>query len=241
MKEKTFEKILVSDDADDINDDIDFLVENGLDINVRDQYGRTALMYALETKKSPKVIHKLLDLGADINAKNNGKITVLNYAVKYEDENIIQRIIDLGANLNERNGLGYTALMFASEYITNVKIITKLIELGSDVNAIGSIDKETVLMHAARNNTNPDVISKLIEHGAHINKKDAHLNETALWIAIENNSNLEVISKLIELGADINERNFLGQTPIMYLEDQIKRMNKILKILKSAKKIQNSH
>lgn len=51
MKEKTFEKILVSDDADDINDDIDFLVENGLDINVRDQYGRTALMYDLKSKK----------------------------------------------------------------------------------------------------------------------------------------------------------------------------------------------
>jgi ankyrin repeat protein len=55
------------------------LLEAGIDINVRDKNGRTALMWAARNNSNPSVVLTLLEAGADarlINTKGNRAIDI---------------------------------------------------------------------------------------------------------------------------------------------------------------------
>ncbi|MCQ2913746.1 MAG: ankyrin repeat domain-containing protein, partial [Alphaproteobacteria bacterium] len=56
-------------------------LERGIDINSKDKYGRTVLMYVVIYNRNPEVIEKLVELGADVNEKDNYEYTPLIYAV----------------------------------------------------------------------------------------------------------------------------------------------------------------
>ena len=58
---------------------VDYLISNGANTNVKDEYGNTPLHYASLYGKS-KVVKYLINKGADINKKNNKGNTPLHYA-----------------------------------------------------------------------------------------------------------------------------------------------------------------
>ena len=80
---------------------INLFLEAGADINAKDSYGRTALMYACQFAGRVELIKLLLDSGADVNAKGVSGYTALYYAMRhnYNDE-VIQLLIDYGAKYN---------------------------------------------------------------------------------------------------------------------------------------------
>ncbi|UOB18340.1 ankyrin repeat domain-containing protein [Abyssalbus ytuae] len=60
-----------------------------------------------------ETVKKLIDMGADIDAKSNG-LTPLMYAAKFNRTDILELLISKGANLKARDSKkGYTALKFA--------------------------------------------------------------------------------------------------------------------------------
>ncbi len=58
---------------------VDFLIENGADVNVKDNNGETPLM-AASAFSNCRVIKLLIEKGADVNAKDNGGWSALIYA-----------------------------------------------------------------------------------------------------------------------------------------------------------------
>ena len=86
--------------------DIASLVEAGADINMRDPYGQTPLMYAISGGVSD--IRVLLDLGADINAQTDAGWTSLMYAAR-ENASVIANLLEYGADANIVNSDGQTA------------------------------------------------------------------------------------------------------------------------------------
>lgn len=62
-----------------------FLIELGLDINIKDKKGKTALHYACYSINSIETVKEIMKYGADINIKDRKGLTPLHLACKYGD------------------------------------------------------------------------------------------------------------------------------------------------------------
>ncbi len=87
-------------------DEIKTLVAAGADLNIRDPYGQTPLMYAISSGQSD--IGSLLDLGADANIQTDAGWTSLMYAAR-DNASVIASLLEHGADANLLNGEGQTA------------------------------------------------------------------------------------------------------------------------------------
>lgn len=121
------------------------LIAAGADVNLRQAYDETALIWAAKAN-AVDAIQVLLKAGADINAVSryvsNYHIfsgTALMHAVDEKKLDAIKALIKAGADVNIRSNDydGRTALMLAARRSgkTGVDIVQALIDAGADVNA----------------------------------------------------------------------------------------------------------
>ena len=105
-----------------------------IDVNDRNQEGMTALMFAVENN-SPEVVQVLLDAGADVNAKDQQKRTVLIRAVKKKSSpEMVKMLLSAGADVNAQDEKKRTVLMYAARY-SDLKVLKILVDAGADVRA----------------------------------------------------------------------------------------------------------
>jgi ankyrin repeat protein len=77
------------------------LIQQGVDINQRDDDGRTALMFAV-INSHYETMRVLLEHGADVNAKSNKGGTALMGAASDGDLRMVQALLDGGADVHAR-------------------------------------------------------------------------------------------------------------------------------------------
>ncbi|MCK9544348.1 MAG: ankyrin repeat domain-containing protein [Novosphingobium sp.] len=108
------------------------LVYSGADINVRDNDGSTALMYAA-AHGYRNIAYILIKLGADINVKDNYGYTILMLAAQAGHTDIVRMLIDSGVDINAKGDLIETALMLAMFY-KHKDIVEILKKAGANIN-----------------------------------------------------------------------------------------------------------
>jgi len=138
------------------------LIDAGADVNVRDAYGVTAMMFAAICG-SVEVIKRLIDAGADVNARDVDGRSVLIEALTTENDmsvSTIRSLVEAGANANIRISGGVTPLMLAAD--GEPEVLQMLIDAGGDVNARDDRGA-TALMRAA---STPENIAILKAAGA---------------------------------------------------------------------------
>ena len=83
------------------------------DVNTRDQFGSTALMYAAQRGEFG-VVNALIKAGANVNARTerNG-MTALIAAAQGGHLDVVNALIKAGADVNAKGTYGYTALAWA--------------------------------------------------------------------------------------------------------------------------------
>lgn len=84
-------------------------------INAKNNYGATALLYAVGRYANLEIVRYLVENGADINARDNNDNTALIIAADFNQTAIAQYLIDRGTNVNARNRTGKSALNYAYE------------------------------------------------------------------------------------------------------------------------------
>ncbi len=89
------------------------LLKNCINVNMRDDNGRTPLMVAARNGYSAKVKH-LIDYGADIDATDDDGMTALMHASTKDSFHTLEVLLDANANVYSRDKNGYTALAHAA-------------------------------------------------------------------------------------------------------------------------------
>lgn len=181
------------------------LIGYGVDVNAKNNDGRTALMLT----SNLDIAKLLIDSGADVNAKSNGGLTALMLTSSLE---ITKLLIDNGADVNAKDDeFGQTALTQAVKW-DRLEIAKLLIDNGADT--------KNSLTYLTSVNTKWEMVKLLIDNGADINARGSGMFGTPpLIIRVINymyngplpydeySEILEKIKFLIDKGADVNVKD----------------------------------
>jgi ankyrin repeat protein len=135
------------------------LIEAGADVNAKDTYGVSCLMFSAITG-SNELILKMIEKGADVNAQDKYGRSALIEALTTENDiplKTYQALIDAGADVNIRIEGGLTPLMLAAD--GNVDMLRLLIDAGADLNAVD--DQGIPVLQRAKNDPeNYEILKK---------------------------------------------------------------------------------
>lgn len=188
------------------------VIENGANVNAKNEFGTPALMIAC-IKGNFDVVGYLVEKGADVNAKDKNGGTALIAASQYAPFNVIKFLIENNADVNaQTNKEGIRALNLAmARNPFDFDVVKYLVEKGADVNAKDNRGI-TVLMDTCYSGRF-DVVKYLVEKGAKVNAKDDKGWTPLMWAS--SFGHLDVVKYLVEKGADINIKNQNSETAHM--------------------------
>lgn len=217
----------VSDDVFDVAahgtpEQIQKLIDNGIDIEIKTRNNDTLLITAAMYNTNPNVITKLLRAGANVlwhsgentygtavfrAAQMNSNPEVLRVLLDAEDPSRRELILD-GTIRFYNTLLGWAATMNSWK----PQMTRFLVESGANVNA-RTDDGLTALMTSSMFAYNPGTLKILIDASADVNLQDKN-GMTALMYAQHEPSAMSEV--LLNASADVNIRNNNGMTALMY-------------------------
>ncbi len=106
--------------------------ENRTDLEARDMWGRTALIWASRFIGYSPIIIQLSKAGADLEATDNDGRTALMHTAAHAYRAEISVLLDLGANIHAADRDGMTALMHAAGRAAGGFLVQDLLERGAD-------------------------------------------------------------------------------------------------------------
>jgi ankyrin repeat protein len=141
------------------------LLKQGVDVNVPQADGATALQWAVYWDDA-ETVDLLLRAGAKVSATNDHGVTPLALACENGSGAMVARLLKAGASANAAVGTGETALMTAAR-AGSVEAVKALVAAGANVNAKEPSHSQTALMWAVANH-HPAVVRALVESGADV-------------------------------------------------------------------------
>ena len=218
------------------------LIKLGAYVNLQDEYGWTALMFAARYNKDAVPL-LLAAQGVEVNLQNNNGLTALMIAAQHNKDTVPLLLAVQGIEVNLRSNIGNTALMLAARYNPDT-VPLLLAAQGIEVN-LQNNNGDTALMVAAQFNKdavplllaaqrvevnlqnksgwtalmlavryNPDTVPLLLAvHGINVDIQDNN-GTTALMIAAYSNKDA-VPLLLAAQGIDVNLQNNKGDTALM--------------------------
>lgn len=140
------------------------LVQRRANLSHRDRGDVSVLMHASETINNADVVKSLLDLGADVNARDELGRTALTIAAAAGARTSVRVLLDHGASIDHATSDDETALTFAIVW-NRTTIVRMLIAAGADVNRCDRFDWAP--LDYARQQGNARIIELLMRAGAH--------------------------------------------------------------------------
>ncbi|MHC4538871.1 MAG: ankyrin repeat domain-containing protein [Planctomycetota bacterium] len=172
-------------------------IKAGMDIDTKDEKGRTPLLRAIMGKHIDAV-EFLINNGADVNTRDEQGYVPLVHALWTLDSDIVKLLLEKGVDVQANDTSGYTPLHWA--VMIGSKELTELIlDAGGDVNA-KSRTGETPLDLAKQGG--PEIVELLRKHGA--KEYDRELLQAAA------DGDAEKVKLLLSEGADLNVRDWRG-------------------------------
>jgi ankyrin repeat protein len=154
------------------------------DIETRNKHGETALIRAASDGNFQET-KKLLQGGAQINAKDQQGNTALFFAVGEGFLPIVQLLIKSGADLTLVYGEKKESILFEAAGSGNVAIALVLVKTDKSLVGLVNSENETPLFEAVRNDS-AKMTAALLKAGVSRETKNKH-GETALSLAEKGN------------------------------------------------------
>lgn len=184
------------------------LLDKGLDIEARDEVGRTSLATAV-VFNDIEMAKFLLKNGANIETKTDAGETPLLQAVWHNHLQMVQLLLEKGANTETRDINNRTALLDAA-HSGKFELVRALVDFGADVKA--TVDGVTGI-HEATYAHSKVLIRFFIENGVPVDARTQPGGSTALMDAVRD-GDAEIVSLLIRHGADTNAVEPDGTGPL---------------------------
>ena len=109
-----------------------FLNGKKIDINEKDDNGRTALFYACGNGDK-EIVKMLLEAGANASLEDNKSISPIHQGALKGNKDILKMLVEKGADINSADGKGRTPLIYALMQ-RKTEAAFQCIELGADIN-----------------------------------------------------------------------------------------------------------
>ena len=201
------------------------MLNKEININFKNKYEETPLLYAIKTNASNEIIKYLINSGADINVTTN-EINIDFYSYKKGIDNktpfiwailnnnleIAKILLKKGADINFSPRNGTTALIEASKNCDDIEIIKFLITNGANVNA----KTKNVLDYRNEKLINELNLKYNLKKGEIYTEPISlipYSDKTALINAVSRRQpKKDIIELLIENGADVNARTSKGSS-----------------------------
>ena len=181
-------------------DTVRTLLERGVDVDVAETDGTTALHWAAY-RGDVETARLLLEAGAEAEAANRYGVTPLTLAAGRGNAPIVEALLDAGADPNATLPEGETVLMTAAR-TGDVDVLRLLLARGADLRARESWRGQTALHWAAAEN-HPAAVHTLVELGADVDERST-AGWSALLYAVRAGKS-EAVRALLEAGADVND------------------------------------
>ncbi len=195
---------------------LEYAIENGHKVNVKDNFGSTPLFLAVLNNGNPDLIHTLIKHGAEVDPISLENTTPLLEAARFCNFPAIEALIQHGANVNVKDNANNTPLMLASVYNKDPRIVEILIKNGADIQAI-NYEGETALIRACQESNFPEMIDALLRNGADPN--DTTISGFNPFMrACRFNKHPQVIDVFLQNKANVRAR-FNGNTALDYAKD----------------------
>ncbi len=184
------------------------LLKKGVDVNMRDKWGRTAL-HSVSKKTVGELMELYIKAGVHVGYRDRYGETAKQVAMKTygADDKKGRAEMESLFSLAGKDS-AYTVLHAASER-GNVKEVKRLLDAGADVN-VKDMYGETPL-HKAADAGYSAVADLLIKHGADIMAQDMD-GRTPLHLAAANSP--ETARLLLKKGAKVRAKDKFGMTPL---------------------------
>ena len=110
-------------------------IKDGAKMNAKTESGESVLAYALKSRVDQDLLELLVDNGSDLFYKDDEGVSILDFAVTYDNMFMIERLLNEGKDVNEiTRKSGFTPLMAAVCY-GRYEIFRTLLDAGADINA----------------------------------------------------------------------------------------------------------
>ncbi|MGD9624028.1 MAG: ankyrin repeat domain-containing protein [Arcobacter sp.] len=203
VNEDLFYKELFSENLD-VNK-IQRYINRGIDLNKKDEKGRTVL-FSLSAKKKLDAIRILLKNGANFYIEDNYGKTVLDDACERTDGIMVRFFLENGFDINRKNSSGRTILQDIA-LLANLRMFQILMTYNPDFNIKDGYGK-TVLFDAVEGE-NLTILKDVVNNLDTLNTLDENY-QTALFRAVLK-EDINIALTLILNGANVNFLDKNGQ------------------------------
>jgi hypothetical protein len=152
-------------------------IEIGIDVDIQDKRGWSALMVAAQMKQ-PLAAQLLIELGADVNLATERGQTALMTALGSGDDVTARLLLEKGADLSAQRVDGFTCLMAAAQG-GNLEIATRLLDGGEPADGRDG-SGGSALSYAAEKG-HEAMVKLLLGRGADRNQRDNERKSPADW------------------------------------------------------------
>ncbi len=211
--------------------EVQIFLKGHADIHVKDENGKTALMYAAQSGNK-EIVQLLLDAKASVGDMDPLKNTPLFYAVNEGHVDVARLLLQNGANINAVNYAGKTPLMEAAAlwHEGMMPMLLQFKPARDEKDAHG----KTAFMHACENGR-LQAVELLFDENVSLDMRD-DAGKTALFLAVEG-----YIMGYFRHGPTVGHQEEVAEFLLKHKADASIKDNKGTTLLEMAHSIPDNH